>query len=137
MRPTINKWICLFVVALSMVAMFSACSKSSSATVSLLETDSGRTVELLRGDKLIIQMEAAPTTGYSWEAVSLDTSILKQQGDPEYKQGQPGMMGGGGTVVFTFQVVGKGQTELKMVYHQQWDKDTPPVRTLDVTVIVN
>jgi inhibitor of cysteine peptidase len=122
----------LLVFALALAA----CGKSTGATVTLLETDSGRTVELVRGDKLIIQMEASPTTGYTWEAVSLDTSVLKQQGDPEFKEGQPGMMGGGGTLVFTFQAVGKGQIELKMVYHQPWDKDTPPAKTLDVTVIV-
>jgi inhibitor of cysteine peptidase len=135
--PATKRWIRVFAAVLSFAVTFSACTKSDGATVNLLETDSDRTVELLRGDKLVIEVEGSPTTGYSWEVVSLDAKVLKQQGDTEYRQGQPGTMGGGGTFTLTFQAAGKGKTELTMVYHQPWDKDTPPAKTMNVTVIVN
>ena len=77
-----------------------------------------------------------PTTGFSWEVQGLDGAVVQQEGDPEYKGGEPGLVGGSGKMIFTFKAVGKGQASLDMVYHQPWDTNTPPARTFHASVEV-
>ena len=122
-------------VVLVLVSLISGCDKSGGATVTMRETQTGQTVELKRGDKLIIELEGNPTTGFSWEAASVDADVLKQQGEPEFKA-EAAKMGGGGTYTFTFAAARGGRTELKMVYHQSWDKETPPAKTFELVVVV-
>ena len=126
----------MLLVALIAVLFVSACRRSSGASVTLRGTDTGRTIELKRGDKLIVELEGNPTTGFQWEAMALDTAILKQEGDPEWKTDQPGLLGSEVTCTLKFGVLRAGRTELRLVYHQPWDKETPPAQTFEVTVVV-
>jgi inhibitor of cysteine peptidase len=118
------------------VVVLAGCTQSGGASVTLRETDGGRTVELKRGDTLIVELEGIPTTGFQWEVTSVNEAVLKQEGDPEYKDSEPGRMGGGGLLIFSFKALGTGRTELKMVYHQPWEKDTLPAKTFDINVVV-
>ncbi len=89
-----NKMHCLSLIVL--LCLIAACSSGSGASVMLAEADSGRTVELKRGDTLIIALPTSPATGFSWQVITLAEDVLKQQGDPQYKQDNAAMMGGGG-----------------------------------------
>jgi inhibitor of cysteine peptidase len=130
-----SQWFGVLAVALIVVLSISACGKSGGASVTLRETDTGRTIELKRGDTLIVELEGNPTTGFLWEVESVDATILKQQGEPEYKAGEPGKIGGVGAFVFTLEASDKGQTELQMVYRRPSDKETP-AQTFEVSVVV-
>jgi inhibitor of cysteine peptidase len=124
-------------VALLVVVIVSAAGcKSSGATVTLREVDTGRTVELKRGDQLILELEGNPTTGFQWEAQDMDAGFLKQKGNAEFKSDQQGAMGGGGLFVLTFAATKAGSTPLRLIYHQPWDKETPPAKTFEVIVSV-
>jgi len=136
MKTRMSKWFGVLAIALIVVLSMSACDKSGGASVTLRETDTGRTIELKRGDTLIVELEGNPTTGFTWEVASVDASILKQEGDYEFEADKPGVPGSGGTFTFTFGAEGAGQTELQMVYHQAWDEETPPSKTFEVTVMV-
>ncbi len=135
MKVGMSRGLAALITVLTVVVL-AGCTQSGGASVTLRETDGGRTVELKRGDALIVELEGIPTTGFQWEVTSVDEAVVKQEGEPEYKESQPGRMGGGGLLVFTFKMVGAGRTDLKMVYHQPWDRDTPPAKTFEVTVIV-
>jgi len=126
----------LAVVLLLAVVLSAVGCKSGGATVTLREVDTGRTVELKRGDQLILELEGNPTTGFQWQVQDMDAGILKQQGDAEFKSDQQGAMGGGGLFVLTFAATGTGSTPLRLIYHQTWDKETPPAKTFEVTVSV-
>jgi len=89
----------LAVVLLLAVVLSAVGCKSGGATVTLREVDTGRTVELKRGDQLILELEGNPTTGFQWQVQDMDAGILKQQGDAEFKSDQQGAMGGGGLFV--------------------------------------
>jgi inhibitor of cysteine peptidase len=136
MKTGMSKWLVLLTTALITAAVV-GCAQSGGASVTLRESDAGRTVELKRGDTLIVELEGMPTTGFQWEVVSADEAVIKPEGDPEYKDSQPGLIGGEGLLIFTFKALETGRTELNMVYHQPWEKDTPPAKTFEVTVIVD
>jgi inhibitor of cysteine peptidase len=136
MKKRTLQWLAVLAVALIVVLSMSACAKSGGASVTLRATDTGRTIELKRGDTLIVELEGNPTTGFQWEVESVDTAILKRQGDAEFKAEKPGLPGSQGVFVFTFGAEGSGQTDLEMIYHQSWDKETPPSQTFDVSVVV-
>ena len=132
-RPT---WIDVFAALCAIVVLLSACAGPGGASVTLRETDVGRTIDLKRGDKLIVELEGNPTTGFSWTMADLESDVLKAEGEPEFSA-DPGMVGGSGTFTFTFAAARSGTMLLKLLYHQAWDKETPPAKTFDVTVTVD
>jgi inhibitor of cysteine peptidase len=121
----------ILVIALSL----SACSSSNVARVRLSEKDAGREVELHSADRLAITLEGNPTTGYQWEVASVDSAILNQIGDAEFKPDSTAL-GSPGKVTLTFGAVASGQTTLKLIYHRAFEKGVPPLKTFEVTVIV-
>jgi len=123
-------------LALAVAMSLVACASRQSVTVTLVEAQSGSTVQLEQDDTLVVELETMPTTGFTWEVDALDGAVVQQKGDPEYKGGEPGLVGGSGRLIFTFKAVGRGQTSLDMVYHQPWDPDTPPARTFHASVEV-
>jgi inhibitor of cysteine peptidase len=135
MKARMWRWAAVMGAVVAIVAL-GACNGGGGASVTLYATDSARTVELKRGDTLVVKLEGMPTTGFTWEVASVDASVLEQKGEPEYTDAEPGKLGGAGTLTFDFNTKGAGSTSLEMVYHQPWDKDTPPTETFEVTVVV-
>jgi len=92
------------------------------------DADSGKTFSTRPGSTLNIDLKGNYTTGYSWNVVSCDESILKVSPDSKYVSDTfaPGMVGVGGVQHYIFNVVGKGQTELKITYNKVWEKDVAP-----------
>jgi len=52
--------------------------------VKLTAADKGKQVAVPAGGQLLISLEGNPTTGYTWEAQDLDTSLLKQAGEVKF-----------------------------------------------------
>jgi len=108
--------------------------------VNIDENDDGSQVELMQGQILVVTLESNPTTGYSWEVVETQESILEQMGEAEFKQsetGEPPLVGAGGWEIFRFKAISAGQTSLKLVYHRPWEEGVEPVKTFSIQVIVN
>ena len=101
----------------------------------LTEADAGSSSELRVGDKLEVTLPGSPTTGFQWEIGSVDTSILRPTGEPEFKSSSDAL-GSGGQFAFRFKAVAPGQTTLKLIYHRPFEKDTPPAQTFEVTATV-
>jgi inhibitor of cysteine peptidase len=111
----------------------------SAETVDVNEADNGGQVELELGKLLVVTLESNPSTGYRWELVENDDSILKQFGQAEFKSSETGdspMVGAGGWVIFRFKAVSAGQITLELVYRRPWE-DVEPLKTFTIQVIVN
>ena len=121
----------LLVVAL----MTAACAANGNETKTIGASDAGKTISLTVGDTLEMTLEGNPTTGFNWAADSLDTSILKQVGDPAFTPSSTAI-GAGGQVVLNFEAVGSGGTTLHLIYHRSWETGVAPEKTFDVTVQV-
>ncbi len=110
----------------------------SSEALAVGMAQSGQTLELSVGQELTVTLDANATTGYSWTVDQIDESVLSQQGDPEYvvNNPDPNLVGGGGRAIFRFQAASPGQSELRLIYHRQWEQGVAPVQTFTATVVV-
>lgn len=114
-----------------------AASLTAESGIQLSAADSGRTVTMKVGDHLVVELDANPSTGYTWEIGEADSSIIKQVGETEYKSASATPMPGqGGTQVLRFQAVGSGSTTLKLIYHRPWETGVAPINTFTVQVTV-
>jgi len=124
----------VLVVALVVLAL-GACGPAASKQLNLSEKDAGRTVQLPVGGTLEVVLEGNPTTGYLWEAAAGDTAIIRQVGEAQFKP-DTSAIGSPGKMTLRFTGVAAGQTALKLIYHRPFEKNVPPVKTFEVTVVV-
>ena len=70
--------------------------------------------------------------------MEIDNSVLRQDGDPEYKpsQGSDDLVGAGGEETIRFKVLGRGKTTLTLGYMRPWEA-LPPIETFTIQVIVD
>lgn len=124
--------IALLLVAV-VLAAFSGCATKTA--LALEAKDNGRQIELEIGQTLAISLEGNPSTGYTWEMVESEDSILRQVGEIEF-EAESDLVGAPGTQTLRFQAVESGQTELKLVYHRPWETDVEPLETFTLQVTV-
>lgn len=101
--------------------------------LTLLESDSGRTIEVERGQRVFFVLGANRTTGFDW---TLDSGpgLLTSLGNPVYAQGT--VPGAGGTEIWTFRASGGGKQELLFRYRRPQERDAPAARTTSYTISV-
>jgi inhibitor of cysteine peptidase len=116
------------------ILLLSAIGCTTNKQLTLTAGDNGRQVEIEAGGKIVINLEGNPSTGYTWEAKDLDTSLLEQVGDPVFISTAPGLVGSGGTLTLTFKSLKAGITSLKLVYHRPWEPGVDPLDTFTITV---
>lgn len=102
---------------------------------SITLADAGRQIGLAVGESVDVVLAGNPTTGYQWEIVELDQSIVKPLGDVTFKPASTAL-GAGGQATWHFQGVRAGQTSLKLVYRRSFEKDKPPAQTFTVQLVV-
>jgi inhibitor of cysteine peptidase len=103
------------------------------------EKDNGSEVELAPGEDLTITLESNPSTGFRWEVVEIDESILQQVGEVHYvpaDPGQPPLPGQAGRETLRFQAVGPDRTTLQLAYRRSWEKDVEPQKTYSLHILV-
>ncbi len=110
-----------------------------SEEVNVDENDADSQIELEQGQILVVTLESNPTTGYRWEQVEIQESILQQMGEAEFKPsqtGEPPLVGAGGCEIFRFKAISAGQMTLKLVYRRSWEEGVEPVKTFSLQVVV-
>jgi inhibitor of cysteine peptidase len=121
-------------VVLLVLGLAAGCG--SSGQVELTEPDDGRQIEMKKGQTLVVSLESNPSTGYSWERAPNEDGILQQAGEPEFREGRPGVVGAPGQQVFRFQAAATGTAKLDLVYHRPWEQEAKPEGVFSVTVVV-
>jgi inhibitor of cysteine peptidase len=118
-----------------LVLIVFACACSSDSNERTLTTENaGQSIEMSVGETFSVELEGNPTTGFTWEVAKIDPAVLKQVGETEFES-QSDLVGAGGMLNLHFEVIGKGETELQLVYHRPWENDIPPENTF--TTIIN
>lgn len=128
-----------FIVAILLLTALCGCAFALlPGNVKLGRADAGRTVDLATGGALEITLDGNPTTGYAWIQLSGNNAVLKPVGGDAYKQNQAaaGVVGVGGQFTFQFKAVGAGATQLKFGYRRPWEKNVPPIETLELNIRV-
>ena len=96
----------------------------------------GDTFETTTGKTFTIALDANATSGYNWSQTTKNTNVVKYV-DIAYvaTASGPQVVGGSGTVTFTFKAVGKGTTTILLAYARPWES-VPPSQTRTITVTV-
>lgn len=103
-------------------------------SMKLSERDSGKTVEINVGDKLEIILEGNPTTGFIWEASSLDSKLLSQ--GKEVVAASANNIGSGGLEIKKFEAVAPGTSHLSLIYHRPFEPNKLPLRSFTITLVI-
>ena len=126
----------LLVVFLSLLLVLNSCGTPNEVVVDASDNDGE--VALENGQTLIVTLGSNPSTGYRWEVLEIDETILEQQGEAVFEsaeQQDPPKVGVGGTETFRFKAISRGVLILKLVYHRTWE-DVEPADTFTVEVRV-
>lgn len=104
--------------------------------VRVSERFDGRSVQLVRGQDLLLTLPSNPTTGYGWQVGALDPGVLKESQVPQQILGRGGL-GAAGVTQFRFQAVGAGRTTLQLNYRRGFEAASiPPVKRFTLQVLV-
>lgn len=98
-------------------------------------SDNGRTIELEKGQILVISLEANPSTGYMWEVAEGEEHIVQQVGEAEFQQ-ESELLGAPGIETVRFEAMDTGQTTVELVYRRPWEENVDPLKTFSVQVVV-
>lgn len=121
----------LLIVATAL--LLGGCSDPKPMTLG--EGNSGQTIGLARGQRLIVELPANATTGFSWAVAK--AGGLTQVGEPEYAPpSASGAVGAGGIATFTFEASTPGTGRLTLEYRKPWGKDVAAEKTWSVTLSV-
>jgi inhibitor of cysteine peptidase len=98
----------------------------------------GKTLAVINGKTIQIQLYWNITTGYAWQLKSLKGDAMEQVGQFQYVANPHSRLvpGGGGKLLATFKAVKAGSGTIELVYLRPSDKNTPPVKTFTLTVNV-
>lgn len=109
----------LMLVAVGVALMLVGCVEEPAVYI-----DQGQTISTEIGEEFVVALDANPTTGYNWEE-SYDETALKlvektfELGESDKK----GLIGAGGIENFRFKAIGKGTTEITLVYKRLWEQE--------------
>ncbi|MHB9112153.1 MAG: protease inhibitor I42 family protein [Thermoleophilia bacterium] len=111
------------------------------APVTVTDVNSGETIELQQGQKLILRLPGNPSTGYSWSQAGTSAGVLTADGSFTFEQdqsgGNPPPPGAGGTEVCTFTATAAGQQNLQLEYKRSWETDVPPAKSVTYIIKVS
>ena len=93
-------------------------------------------VDLRPGEKLLLQLPANPSTGYTWVLGSKEDSKLRMDGKAGYEADDKNdqVIGGGGIMTFTFVAYEPGDVEVVLNYVRPFEKGRNPEKTFSFTV---
>ncbi len=100
----------------------------------LSENDSGKTVEISADKELELILPGKPTTGYIWEVSSLDLTVLELS--ESHFIASDKAIGAGGIEIIKFHPLATGKSKVKLIFHNSFEKNEPPLKTFEVTVII-
>ena len=112
------------------MVVLAACSSD----LTIDEEADGTTVTVAVGDGLEVALQGNPSTGFIWEPVGLDETILQWTGARRFEPDST-LVGAAGTIRLTFEALAPGTVTLELWYHRSFETGDP-ADTFTVTVIV-
>ncbi len=87
------------------------------------------------GEDVEFELEENGTTGYQWAAV-FDAGECKVELDHRGPRVDKGLAGAPGRVEVELEPRKTGTVRGKLVYRRSWEKDVPPIYTVEVEILV-
>ena len=97
-------------------------------TVTIDETKANTTVSLGKGQKLVVQLKANPSTGFDWSVVKAPAALGKPEmgSVPGVGEGAPGLR----RLTFTLKdPLPEGEHQVELGYARSFEEGKPPLKT--------
>ncbi len=124
----------VFIYALTCGLFLLFLSSCGNQTITMMQTDNGKSVQAHAGDTIVIQLDENASTGYTWAVNKTDTTVLMLQSSTYTSSGN--LPGSGGTRVFTFLAKNPGTVQLQLKYWRSFEGDSSIVERYSVTIEV-
>jgi inhibitor of cysteine peptidase len=124
----------MFIYALTCGLCLLFLSSCGNQTITMAQTDNGKSVQVHAGDTIVIQLDENASTGYTWAINKTDTTILTLQSSTYTSSGN--LPGSGGTRVFTFLAKNPGTVQLQLKYWRSFEGDSSIIQRYNVTIEV-
>ncbi|MBN2036544.1 MAG: protease inhibitor I42 family protein [Chitinispirillaceae bacterium] len=95
----------------------------------------GTTVTVNRKATFTIALEGNASTGFSWNILTLDTTVIARAGKMKYIS-RDTVPGTSGTFYLDFTPVKKGVSTIALTYNRDFEIDVPPEDTFSVIIKV-
>ena len=118
-------------LSLALVLLAAGCDDRASGSVVATREQNGRRVVLETGEKLVVELDGNPTTGYQWTVAQIEPAFLRDLGSAY--EADSSALGSGGTYTFRFEALQPGTTELVLAYRRAWET-TPDDETYSLSV---
>jgi predicted secreted protein len=104
----------------------------------LAEGDSGRTIDVSPGERIVVRLGANRGTGYAWSLLTSGANALTRLAAAEYTPDAQaaGKAGSGGTESWYFQASRSGQQDLRFEYRRPWEVNVPAAKSANYSVRV-
>ena len=98
------------------------------SVVMISDADTGRTIAVTTGQRLVVRLGANHTTGYSWSLAARDSGALIHIGEPSYALDTvaTGTLGAPGVESWSFRAQRAGMEELRFEYRRPWEATGAP-----------
>ena len=107
----------------------------SPTTITINENNLKEKYSLRKSDIIEVILNANPSTGYKWEIVSINTTKVKTV-DETYtaKVANENIGGSGGSKIYLFEAINRGDTIIKLKYSRPFEKDLPPKKQFEINL---
>lgn len=122
-------------LVVGLVLAATGCGGGDTGTVALSLLDAGAVVDLATGDLLELELEANPSTGFRWEAVSVPAALVPR-GD-RFVALDDATVGAPGVQVLAFEAVGPGAGILRLEYLRPFEERPVPERVVEYVIRVD
>jgi inhibitor of cysteine peptidase len=90
------------------------------AEIVVSEKNSGETLAAKVGDRLTVEVQENPTTGFQWAPAGVDANIVELRTN-EFRPGSTTAIGAGGVRVFQFIIKAPGHTRVQLELARAWE----------------
>ena len=123
----------IYFILLSFMVFLFILIGCSPATITINEDNIKEEYSIKKGGFIEVILSANPSTGYNWQIVSIDTLIVKIF-DEIYtaKTVNENIVGSGGSKMYVFKAINRGDTSIEIEYSRPFEKELPPKKKLSI-----
>jgi len=106
----------------------------------LTQSQNGSKIKAVKGSEIQIILDSNPTTGFSWQIMAFDSSVIRLQSQEVLHQEKNAedtiRVGTPGKQLFRFKALQNGKTKLLLDYRRPWEKSAPAANQFSVEITV-
>lgn len=104
-------------------------------TVMITQAQNQSKVKVKKDASFQVLLNANPTTGFDWQILSYDSTIIEVK-HKSFIKSDTQRMGAPGKQVFKFKAIAAGATDLRLIYVRPWERATSEADSFRVQIIV-